>query len=237
MKISIFSTAVLTLTFVCLGCGPKTANDNSHSGMDHNANTAMNHNTMATNEMDHSNMLSSPNAANAPYDLQFLDTMVAHHRGAVDMAAPCADRAQHTEIKTLCSNIISSQQKEIDDMKSWRDEWFAGKEPALNMEMAGMTDSMKGMDVKQFGSLSGNAFDLAFIKQMIPHHEGAVIMAKEALQKSTKDEIKTLANAIIKAQEGLFQRPRNSASRSPRSKRYSAMPLTEIRPAQWFVML
>jgi len=31
-------------------------------------------------------MKSSPNAANAPYDLQFLDTMIAHHQGAVDMA-------------------------------------------------------------------------------------------------------------------------------------------------------
>jgi len=35
---------------------------------------------------------------------------------------------------------------------------------------------------------------------MIPHHQGAVAMANEALQKSKKDEIKTLANGIIKAQ-------------------------------------
>lgn len=146
-------------------------------------------------------MESSPNAASAPYDLQFLDTMIAHHRGAVDMAGPCSARAQHAEVKTLCANIISSQQKEIADMKAWRDKWFAGKEPAMNMEMMGMNDSMKSMDMKMLSSLSGNDFDLAFIKHMIPHHEGAVKMAKDALQKSTKDEIKTLANAIIKAQE------------------------------------
>jgi len=135
------------------------------------------------------------------YDLQFLDTMFANHRGAVFMPGLWGEKAQHPEIKTLCSNIISSQEKEITEMNAWRDKWFAGAAPAVNMEMAGMSDSMKGMDMKKLGSLSGNDFDLEFIKQMMPHHEGAVIMAKEALQKSTKDEIKTLAGAIIKAQE------------------------------------
>lgn len=151
--------------------------------------------------MDHSAMQSSPNAATAPYDLQFLDTMTAHHQAAVEMAGPCAAKAQHAELKTLCANIISSQQKEIADMKAWREKWFTGAAPAINMQMAGMNDSMKGMDMKKLGSLSGNDFDLEFIKQMTAHHEGAVTMAKEALQRSTKEEIKTLAAAIIKAQE------------------------------------
>jgi uncharacterized protein (DUF305 family) len=188
---------LVTFGFAC----NQAANDNTRTGMNHNTNMPMNHNGMSTNEMDHSMMQSSPNAATAPYDLQFLDTMIAHHRGAVDMAGPCAAKAQHSEVKTLCSNIISSQEKEIAEMKAWRDKWFPGAAPALNMEMAGMSGSMMGMDMKKLGSLSGNDFDLEFIREMIPHHEGAVTMAKEALQKSTKGEIKTLANAIIKAQE------------------------------------
>jgi uncharacterized protein (DUF305 family) len=60
---------------------------------------------------------------------------------------------------------------------------------------------MKDMDMSKLGSLTGNAFDLEFIKQMIPHHDGAVIMAKEALQKSQKAEIKRLAESIIRDQE------------------------------------
>ena len=73
--------------------------------------------------------------------------------------------------------------------------------PAMNMEMAGMNDSMKGMDIEKLGALSGNDFDLEFIEQMTAHHEGAVTMANEALQRSSKEEIKTLASAIIRAQE------------------------------------
>lgn len=197
MKTKFLLGTIFTLAVISAGC-TRSSNNNTHAGMDHNT---MDHNTMDHGNMDHSTMKSSPNAASAAYDLQFLDTMIAHHRGAVDMAGPCGAKAQHSEIKTLCSNIISSQEKEIGEMKAWRDKWFAGAAPAMNMEMPGMSDSMKGMDMKKLSALTGNDFDLEFIRQMIPHHEGAVIMSKEALQKSTKDEIKTLAGAIIKAQE------------------------------------
>ena len=49
------------------------------------------------------------------------------------------------------------------------------------------------------GGMMGN-IDKHFIEQMIPHHEGAVAMAKLALEKSKRQEIKTLANAIITGQ-------------------------------------
>ena len=198
MKTNILLAAIILLSIIGFGCSTQApvANTYSNMGMNSNAsNMSMNGNSMQgmnNGNMDHSMMQSSPNAASAPYDLQFLDTMIAHHQGAIEMAGPCSAKAQHAEVKTLCANIISSQQKEIADMKAWRDKWFAGAAPALNMEMMGMNGSMKGLDMKMLGSLSGNEFDLAFIKQMIPHHEGAVTMAKEALQKSTKPEIKQM---------------------------------------------
>ena len=42
--------------------------------------------------------------------------------------------------------------------------------------------------------------DRHFIEQMIPHHDGAVAMAKLALERSKRTEIKTLATAIIEGQ-------------------------------------
>ena len=44
-------------------------------------------------------------------------------------------------------------------------------------------------------------FDLRFINAMIPHHQGAVTMAEDALSKSKRPEIKQLAQEIVKAQE------------------------------------
>ena len=202
MKIKILLT-LLALAFT-IACGSQPSANNSqagmnHNGMDHNSMPGMDHNSMPG--MDHSTMQSSPGAASAAYDLQFLDTMIAHHQGAVDMAGPCGSKAQHAELKTLCTNIIASQTKEIADMKSWRDKWFAGAAPAINMQMAGMADSMKGMDMKKLDGLTGNEYDVEFIKQMIPHHDGAVIMAGEALRSSQHEEVKALAANIIRAQQ------------------------------------
>ena len=49
--------------------------------------------------------------------------------------------------------------------------------------------------------MMGSNIDQGFIQQMIPHHEGAIAMAKIALERSKRPEMITLANNIIKAQE------------------------------------
>lgn len=48
--------------------------------------------------------------------------------------------------------------------------------------------------------LTGNA-DVDFVKGMIPHHQGAIDMAKVVLEHGKDPELKTLAREIIEAQE------------------------------------
>jgi len=63
----------------------------------------------------------------------------------------------------------------------------------------GMGNAMDDMMVGLSGK-TGEAFDRAFLAEMIVHHEGAVSMAQAALQDAKHQEIKDLANAIISAQ-------------------------------------
>jgi uncharacterized protein (DUF305 family) len=70
--------------------------------------------------------------------------------------------------------------------------------------------AMSGMDHSQMdhGSMNHNMdlgpadadFDLRFVDSMIPHHQGAIVMAQTAQQKAKHPEIKQLATSIIKAQ-------------------------------------
>ncbi len=179
-------------------------NSNANSMMNMNGSTMMNGNSMSSNSGGMMDMKSSPNAASQPYDLQFLDTMTHHHQGAIDMAKMALTKSQNAELKTFAQKIIDDQNKEIAQMKDWRENCYAGKPQAMNMEMPGMNDSMKmmtGDGMKRMEAATGKDFDMHFLDMMTPHHQGATTMAKEALTKAEHPEIKTLANQIIKAQE------------------------------------
>ena len=163
--------------------------------------SSANHNVANQSAIQHHGMESSQGAAAAPYDLQFLDTMIAHHQGAVDMAKLAETRAQHAEVKQLAAGIIGDQEREIAKMSEWRDRWFAENAEAINNDFPGMTHGMGGMDLKKLESLKGNEFDIEFLKQMIPHHEGAIEMAKDLQKQDSRVELKELADDIITAQE------------------------------------
>jgi uncharacterized protein (DUF305 family) len=57
-------------------------------------------------------------------DERFIDAMVPHHQGAIEMAQVALEHAEHDEIKQLAENIVSAQQREIEQMKQWREQWY-----------------------------------------------------------------------------------------------------------------
>ena len=48
---------------------------------------------------------------------------------------------------------------------------------------------------------SGLSADRWFLSEMIPHHQGAIDMAKVALQHAKNDQIRKLASEVIREQE------------------------------------
>jgi len=140
-----------------------------------------------------------PAAANAPYDLQFLDTMIVHHQGAVEMARLAEGKLRNAELKALAGKIHADQEDEIRQMKVWRELWYPGAHSAENMLMPGMAGSI--MDMSHMKTMrAGAAWDAMFIDMMIPHHQGAVQMGENALAKAERPDLKELAKKIIDAQ-------------------------------------
>ncbi len=163
---------IVGLTILGAACNQTATNSNSamnHGGMNHNSMmnnnssmnmSGMNQNSMPMNSnmpMNHSGMKSDANAASAPYDLQFIDTMTAHHTGAVEMAKMIDGKTQNAEIIKFGKQIIADQEKEIGQMKDWREKWFKGAPKAMNMEMPGMMDSMK-MDMSKLSNSKDKGF-------------------------------------------------------------------------------
>jgi uncharacterized protein (DUF305 family) len=129
-------------------------------------------------------------------DAAFVDSMVPHHEGAVEMAEVGLDNAEHEEIRQLSRDIIDSQQAEIEKFGRIREG------------LDGPTTEMSEEDMSMMGMMDGpqqlaneDPFDKAFIDNMIPHHRSAIAMAEVAVKESEDPEIREIANDIVSAQE------------------------------------
>jgi uncharacterized protein (DUF305 family) len=60
-------------------------------------------------------------------DLAFVETMIPHHRDAVEMSQQILKTTQRPELRQLAQTIIRDQQREIALMEGWRKEWGAKK--------------------------------------------------------------------------------------------------------------
>ena len=58
-------------------------------------------------------------------DKAFLDGMIIHHEGAVEMAQTLLRGTKRPELTKLGNDIITAQTGEIQMMKDWRSSWFA----------------------------------------------------------------------------------------------------------------
>lgn len=142
-------------------------------------------------------------SAAIPFDRSFIDAMVPHHESAIDMAN-AAKKAGLTQpdLVQIADDIIASQQSEIDQMRDWREQWFGSSavDPA-GASALDLSDAEMGME-HDAGEIEGASdVDAAFARAMIPHHEGAIAMAKLAQERGQHEEVKVLAGEIIDAQQ------------------------------------
>ncbi|QGV82175.1 DUF305 domain-containing protein [Streptomyces ficellus] len=138
-------------------------------------------------------------------DVAFAQGMIPHHRQAVDMAGMAEDRASSKEVKDLAAAIKKAQAPEIRTLSGWLTTWgepVPADEPAAGHagHGAGTAGMMTGQELDGLRTSSGKAFDTAFLKLMIKHHEGAVAMAKTERAEGSHRPAKAMAGDIVASQ-------------------------------------
>ncbi len=139
-------------------------------------------------------------------DSHFIEQMIPHHQDAITMADIALEKAQHTEIKQLARDIQRTQSEEIVMMQQWYRAWFGQEVPDTFASLGhGMGSGAMHMgimgdatDIDRLNTASD--FDKAFIEEMIPHHQMAVMMAQMLARTTDRPEMKQLAKDIIEAQ-------------------------------------
>ncbi|MFH8222180.1 DUF305 domain-containing protein [Streptomyces sp. NPDC018057] len=192
--------------------------------------------TSPTGHSAHGNGSTSRPSATAPagqgkhnaQDVSFAQQMIPHHRQAVEMAALAPSRARSQQVKDLATQIRQAQDPEIETMTGWLEAWGAGVPsagpsgmpgmPGMDHSASGHTASghsaspMPGMmtdaDMDELTELSGDAFDRAFLRMMIGHHEGAVAMARTERAEGADRAAVALAASVTTSQSAEIDRMR-----------------------------
>ena len=71
----------------------------------------------ASMNMDMSHMQTSSGHA---FDMMFVDMMIPHHKGAIEMSRDALQKAQRQEVKDFAQQTIDKQEKEIAELEAWK---------------------------------------------------------------------------------------------------------------------
>lgn len=136
-------------------------------------------------------------------DTAFAQGMLGHHIGAVDMAKIELKYGSDDEMRKLAQDIIDAQQSEIEQMKAWLTDHPDVTQPIENTKamQKAYADGMNTMHHEMMAGIANPAPDMAFARGMLPHHIGAIDMAKVQLEFGKNAEMRKLAQEIIDAQQ------------------------------------
>jgi uncharacterized protein (DUF305 family) len=144
-------------------------------------------------------------------DRAFVREMIPHHKMAVEMAKMAKMHGDHAQIRTLASKIITAQNAEIRTLTTVATSLgvTVAKMPAngqmsaqtmRDLDTLGVTMSQSGMMMNMSDLDGAKPFDRKFIDMMIPHHQGAIRMARAELAKGRNAKLRSIARAIVTAQ-------------------------------------
>ncbi len=133
-------------------------------------------------------------------DVTFAQSMIPHHKQAVEMAKMAQMHASTSEVKQLADKIKAAQGPDIETMSGWLKDW-GKKVPSDSMSgmdhsSGDMTGMMSDADMKKLDAATGPAFDRMFLTMMVSHHSSAIEMAKTEQKDGKNGDAVAIAKKI-----------------------------------------
>lgn len=140
----------------------------------------------------------------------FARDMATHHAQAAEMGFIIRDSSRDEHIRTLAYDIIVTQSAQRGIFMAWlqqwglpqsspgpRMAWMSHAAPAANALMPGMASDAE-MDTLRHAT--GKNAEILFLRLMIRHHEGGVLMAKALLDVSRREDVLAIVRGIDSGQ-------------------------------------
>ncbi len=147
------------------------------------------------------------------FDQLYIDMMLPHHGSIIALSQAALPELTDPRLQEIAQTIIEAQTAENAQLTEWRAAWYGSGEPATDMAMmelmldampvGTMDEMMREMDAAWQVAMfcAADDADLAFIDQVIPHHQMAIDASEVALERAVHPELAALAEDVIAAQQ------------------------------------
>ena len=114
----------------------------------------------------------------------FIVQMIPHHRAAIEMSENLLQYTTFVPLQRIAQNIVNEQTKSIENMQSVLPHCaqLSNSEKDLCLYDRRFRQITQTMFSQMRNACSNNNINANFMREMIPHHQGAIQMSKNVLQ-------------------------------------------------------
>lgn len=141
----------------------------------------------------------------------FIEQMIPHHRAAIEMSRNLLQYTTCIPLQEIASNIIKEQTKSIEDMQSVLNPCseLINSPQDICLYQRRFELITHTMFTQMKSACSTNDININFMREMIPHHQGAIRMSQNLLRYRICPQLDRILQAIIKSQrEGVCKMER-----------------------------
>lgn len=132
----------------------------------------------------------------------FIVQMIPHHRAAIEMSRNILRYTTLVPLQNIASNIIDEQTKSIADMENALS--CCGRLSSTEQELCLYQRRFQHITQTMFADMGNacttNHLNASFMREMIPHHRGAIQMSENALCFPLCPELIPIINSIVVSQ-------------------------------------
>lgn len=133
----------------------------------------------------------------------FIMQMIPHHRAAIEMSQNLLQYTTCVSLQHIAKNSIAEQTKSIENMRSIlpRCRELTNSKQDLCLYEKGFRLITQTMFSQMRGACSNNNIHADFMREMIPHHQGAIRMSENVLHYSICPDLNPILQSIITSQK------------------------------------
>lgn len=133
----------------------------------------------------------------------FIVQMIPHHLAAIEMSRNLLKYTTDIPLQDIALGIIEEQTKSIEDMRKIECtcSMLTNSEQMRRSYECRTGQIMQAMFRKMREACSDNDINADFMREMIPHHQGAIAMSETALLYDICPELIPILRAIIVSQQ------------------------------------